>query len=492
MALTLEQQDVLRKRYHMDVDLSHERWAFLSTKPAGRRERRYALAALALSTVVFLVAVPFAQTPLAQFPAFIPIYVSVLVICDLITASMLFGQFSVLRSRALLVLAAGYLFTASITAAYAVIFPNLFAPPGVWGAGPQTSSAMYMFWHAGFPLVVMAYTRTSQTLYPLARSGTDPRGLARWAIVPTIAGVLAVVAAMTALATQGHDIIPVFLDGHRTTPLGRTFLAGIWGLSLLALVVLWRRKPHSVLDIWLMVVMGVWLFDLALAAILNTGRYDLGWYVGRIYGMLAASALLMVLLIEDGKHYARLVHMSVALRTANQALAQLSRQDALTGLANRRLFDEYLAEQVAVAARHRRPLALVLCDVDEFKRYNDHYGHPAGDACLRQVAQALQSCCHRPADKAVRYGGEEFALILPDTDAAGAIRIAEAARQAVTQLGLPHAKASAVRHVSISSGVAILPLGTPMSAPQLISTADRSLYQAKQLGRNRVVCVHET
>lgn len=475
----------------MDGDLTHERWAFLSTKPAGRREQRYALAALMLSVLVFLAAVPHAKTPLAQFPAFVPIYVSVLVLCDLITAAMLFGQFSVLRSRGLLVLAAGYLFTASITAAYAIIFPGLFAPPGVWGAGPQTSSAMYMFWHAGFPLFVIGYSRVSNTVQPLHPDGKDTRGRARRAIVPTMAGVLAVVVAYTAFATQGHSAIPTFLEGNRTTPMGHIFLTGVWLLSLLALVVLWLRKPHSVLDMWLMVVMGVWLFDIALAAILNTGRYDLGWYVGRIYGMLAASALLMVLLIEDGKHYARLVHMSAALRTANQTLAQLSRHDGLTGLANRRFFDEYLAEQMAVAARHQRPLALVLCDVDQFKLYNDHYGHPAGDACLRQVAEALQSCCHRPADKAARYGGEEFALILPDTDEAGATRIAEAARQAVAERGIPHVRASSVRHVSISSGVTVMPPGTPMTAAQLVGAADRSLYQAKQLGRNRVVCAHE-
>lgn len=475
----------------MDADLTSERWAFLSTKPAGRREHRYALAALVVSVLVFVAAAPYAKTPLAQFPAFIPIYVSVLVLCDLITAAMLFGQFSVLRSRGLLVLAAGYLFTAAITCAYAIIFPGLFAPPGVWGAGPQTTSAMYMFWHAGFPLVVMAYTRASNTVQPLRPEGRDPRDGARRAIVPTIAAVLAVVMAFTVFATQGHDAIPTFLEGNRTTPIGHTFLTGVWLLSLLALAVLWKRKPHSVLDMWLMVVMGVWLFDIALAAMLNSGRYDLGWYVGRIYGLLAASALLMVLLIEDGKHYARLVHLSVALSAANKALAQLSRQDGLTALANRRYFDEYLAEHIAVAARHQRPLALVLCDVDQFKLYNDHYGHPAGDACLRQVADALQSCCKRPADKAARYGGEEFALILPDTDEAGATRIAETAREAVAQLDIPHTRASAVRHVSISSGVTVMRPGTPMSAQQMISASDRSLYQAKQLGRNRVVCAHE-
>jgi diguanylate cyclase (GGDEF)-like protein len=475
----------------VDVDLTNEHWAFLSTKPAGRRESRSAMAALVVSVLVFLAAAPFAKTPLAEFPAFIPVYVSALVICDLITAALLFGQFSVLRSHALLVLAAGYLFCALITSAYAIIFPGLFAPPGLFGAGPQTTSAMYMFWHTGFPLAVMAYTRFKDQVQPVALEDTAPRGKARKAIVSTIAGVLALVVALTVFATQGHDTIPTFLHGNRTTETGHAFLFGIWCLSVLALVLLWRRRPHSVLDMWLQVVLCVWLFDIALAALLNTGRYDLGWYVGRIYGLLAASFLLMVLLIEDGKHYARLVQMSVALNTANMALSRLSRHDGLTELANRRFFDEYLAEQIAVAARQQRPLALVLCDVDQFKPFNDHYGHPAGDACLRLVADTLQFCCQRPADKAARYGGEEFALILPDTDRAGAIRIAEAARQAVARLNVLHAYSHVAPHVSISCGVSVLPAGVEMDAAQLIAAADRNLYQAKHQGRNRVVSTQD-
>lgn len=473
----------------MHENLRNESWAFLSTKPAGNREKRYALFAVLASALFFFCAAPYARTPLAQFPAFIPIYVSWLVICDLITAALLFGQFSVLRSGGLLVLAAGYLFTACITAAYAVIFPGLFAPPGLFGAGPQSTSAMYMFWHAGFPLFVMAYTRfqAKSAVPTLPVPSTAVRQRTRTAILSTIGAVIILVAAYFVFATSGQAYIPEFLNGNRTTYLGHVVLLGIWMLSVVALAVLWRHRPHTVLDLWLMVVMSVWLFDIALAALLNTGRYDLGWYVGRIYGLLAASSLLIVLLIEDGKHYARLVQLSAALSAANKQLIHLSRHDGLTELANRRFFDEYLAEQIAVATRYNRSLALVLCDVDQFKAYNDHYGHQAGDTCLQQVATAIQSCCKRPADKAVRYGGEEFAIILPDTELAGAAGIAEAVREAVAHLQIPHDHSSVGAHVSISGGVAVLVSRVGMTAQQLIATADECLYKAKDLGRNRVV-----
>ncbi|GAB3489321.1 hypothetical protein GCM10027399_05140 [Curvibacter fontanus] len=438
---------------------------------------------VAVSILLFLATAPIARTPLAEVPAFIPIYVASLVICDLITAALLFGQYSVLRSPALLVLAGGYLYTTCITAAYAMVFPGLFSPTGLLGSGPQTTSAIYMAWHGGFPLFVMVYAGVKDS-----RLATTPGIAPVKASVPIlsmITGVFAFVIASTLVATQGHAWLPVFLDGNRTTDVGRIFLTGVWVLSLVAALVLWRRKPHSVLDIWVLVVMCVWLCNIALAAMLNTGRYDLGWYVGRIYGLLAASSLLIALLIEDGRQYNRLVQMSVELRSANHALDRLSRHDGLTGLANRRYFDEYLAEQIAIASRHQRPLALLMCDVDHYKAYNDLYGHQAGDECLKQIARALRSCCNRPADMAARYGGEEFALILPDTGPDGAHQIAEAARQAVVDLAIPHERSAASAHVSISAGLALLNL--KMDPDELLYAADQCLYQAKGQGRNRVV-----
>jgi diguanylate cyclase (GGDEF)-like protein len=471
----------------MKPDLTHERWAFVSSEPAGRREIRFAMAAAILSVLVFAAIAPFAKTPLPQYPVFIPIYVTALVLSDLITAALLFGQFSVLRSVPVLVLAAGYLFTACITLAYSLVFPGMFSATGLLGSGPQSSSVMYMVWHAGFPLVVMVYAKCKPPTTVSQITSLTSKRSPHAAVVCVVAVVLASTWAATLLATAGAASLPEFLQGHQTTPLGYSVLWSIWLLALSALVVLFRRKPHGVLDVWLMVVMTVWLCDIALGALLNTGRYDLGWYAGRIYGVLAASALLVVLLMEDIRHFARLMQMSVDLRLANQSLAEVSRIDALTQVANRRRFDEYLSEQIAIAQRHRRPLSLVLCDIDHFKAFNDRYGHEAGDTRLKGVASVLAACCQRPSDVAARYGGEEFAIILPDTDTVGAVHIAEGIRKAVAGFE-GYADEGTVRPRStISCGVASWQ--SAMTAKSLIVEADLALYQAKGLGRNRVMPV---
>ncbi len=183
----------------------------------------------------------------------------------------------------------------------------------------------------------------------------------------------------------------------------------------------------------------------------------------------------------------QLTQLSAELSAANESLEQLSLHDGLTGLANRRFFDTYLADQIALARRHKRSLALVMYDVDAFNAYNDHYGHPAGDECLKQIAAALRSCCRRPGDIAARYGGEEFAMILPDTDLVGAARIAEGARNAIAQLNLAHQHSPAAAHASISGGIAVLLRNADMTAQQLTAAADQALYQAKHLGRDRIV-----
>jgi diguanylate cyclase (GGDEF)-like protein len=182
-----------------------------------------------------------------------------------------------------------------------------------------------------------------------------------------------------------------------------------------------------------------------------------------------------------------LAHVSSQLRLVNSSLELLSQQDGLTGLSNRRYFDTYLADQIAIARRYGRTLALVLCDVDYFKAYNDHYGHQPGDECLKKVAIALRSCCRRTADMAARYGGEEFALILPETEIREALLIAEAAREAVARLAIAHEKSQAGACVSISGGVAVLLHDTDFGAQQLIMDADQALFKAKRLGRNRML-----
>lgn len=169
-----------------------------------------------------------------------------------------------------------------------------------------------------------------------------------------------------------------------------------------------------------------------------------------------------------------------------QELRMLSQRDGLTGIANRRYFDETLSRECRRAARNAGPLGLLLIDIDAFKKYNDHYGHQAGDAVLKQVATTLAGALNRGGDLAARYGGEEFAIVLPETGMAGATHMAEKLLLAVRDLGIPHAQSSAADHVTISVGVAGMAAGELVTPEALISWADQALYAAKAAGRNRV------
>jgi diguanylate cyclase (GGDEF)-like protein len=181
------------------------------------------------------------------------------------------------------------------------------------------------------------------------------------------------------------------------------------------------------------------------------------------------------------------LEMSRDLASANRELEKLSRQDGLTGIANRRYFDSYLVTEVRRGARERQPLSLILSDVDHFKAFNDCYGHQAGDDCLRRVAAALSSAGRRPADLAARYGGEEFAMVLPGTVLEGAVDVAQAVSRVIETLGIPHARSAVNAKVTLSQGIVSLTPEKETSSEDLIKRADQALYLAKQQGRNRYV-----
>lgn len=183
----------------------------------------------------------------------------------------------------------------------------------------------------------------------------------------------------------------------------------------------------------------------------------------------------------------KVLEISSELSAANLRLETLSQQDGLTGIANRRAFDFLMDRHFLTAVRRRDALSVVLCDVDHFKAYNDHYGHVAGDECLRQIAAALARSCKRAIDVAARYGGEEFALLLPDTPAAGALHVAQAARKEVAALALPHAQSPTSGLVTFSAGIATFSAEADKASSDLTRRADEALYRAKHLGRDRVV-----
>ena len=177
------------------------------------------------------------------------------------------------------------------------------------------------------------------------------------------------------------------------------------------------------------------------------------------------------------------------LEVANQELKRLATLDGLTGLANRRRFDEYIEQEWWRLAREQEPLSLIMCDIDFFKLYNDTYGHQAGDECLKQVATALRHSVKRPADLAARYGGEEFAVILPHTTVVGAFCLAKSIHQQIRQLRLAHTGSTVSQYVTLSLGVAGLIPCPGVTPAKLIAAADAALYEAKTTGRDRVVLV---
>ena len=286
-----------------------ERNIFLSTMPASRRDRTAALAVICVSAVLFACAVPFARMPLTPVPAFVASYQSALAINDVITAVLLFSQFAISRSRALLLLASGYMFTAAAAIVHALTFPGLFAPGGFLGAGPQTTVWLYMIWHGGFPLLVLGYS-----LLKAKDNGTGIQSTTGAAIVASVVAVIVATAASTWVVTAQHDHLPILLGGGHYTPVMLGVVSAVWCLSLAALVALWICKPHSILDVWLMVVMCAWLFDIALSAMLNEARFDVGFYLGRIYGLCAASFVLAVLLVDNVGLQAKLARLLRTLR----------------------------------------------------------------------------------------------------------------------------------------------------------------------------------
>ncbi len=180
----------------------------------------------------------------------------------------------------------------------------------------------------------------------------------------------------------------------------------------------------------------------------------------------------------------RISIMRDQMQTLNEELETLSQRDSLTQCYNRRTFHEQAKQFWAQAARTQQPVSLIMLDIDHFKLYNDHYGHPAGDSCLKQVAKALQDSLHRPIDLLARYGGEEFIIFLPDTDLAGARRVGETIRQSLAQLKIRHDASKTNQYVTASIGCSTSQVTTGRTLEDLINHADQILYRSKESGRD--------
>jgi signal transduction histidine kinase/ActR/RegA family two-component response regulator len=295
-----------------------DRNAFLSTVAAAPGDRRLAGGVVVLSALVFIAAVPFAQVKLPQINGFIPAYEAALILISGITAVMLFGQFRWSRSPALLVLAAGYLYDMLLIVPHALSFPDAFAPGGLLGGG-QTTVWLFCFWHGGFPLFVIGYALLSAR----ERNGSMfSESIGASAIGLTIIATAALAATLTALALNHDRLLPTLMAGNTHTAAETVAVTATWVLGLAAIAAIWRQRQHTVLDLWLMVMLCAWVFDIALSAIFNHQRFDLGFYAGRGYGLLAASFVLGVLLTETGGLHSRLAKAKALVDNYARSLEQ--------------------------------------------------------------------------------------------------------------------------------------------------------------------------
>lgn len=376
----------------------------LAILPGTAGEMKIAVAVVLISILAFAGALPFANVQLPQVTAFIPSYESALAIIDLVTAILLFGRVNRRGSRGMLALGCGYLFCAALIVLHALSFPGVFSKNGLLGVNYQTTAWLYLFWHAGFPLFVIAYGLLPEpyrySVYLQNQTGK--------AIAFTSAGVVAIVAILLWLATAGHDFLPKIIDGGNYALLVTTGASPIaLGLSALALFALWRRPRKTAIDLWLMVVMSAWILDVTLSAVVTSSRYDLGWYAGRTYGLVAACCLLIVLLFEMNRLHGRLMDALAIAGTLEEYLTFRAENDSLTGLPNRALFYDRLETAMTRCRRSKNPMALLYLDIDHFKKVNDGLGHAAGDELLQSFSQRLLKCV-RASDTVARLGGDEF------------------------------------------------------------------------------------
>ena len=430
-------------------------------------------ALIAIATGLLL---PVADQPLGEVKPFLPMFATTVFITDYLTAYLLFTHFRSTREPFLAALSGASFFVAVMVAVQLFVFPGVFSPTGLLGAGPQSAVWLWVLWHGGYAaFVLMALVLRLPQLTRGREALWSRFGLAVMMIAPVVAALLAY------LAVVDGGRLPPLIDGASYTKLVHSLAAvvviALNLLALLACVLITRLR--DVLSVWLAVALVASLADVILT-LSAASRFSLGWYAARCLSVLSASTLLGVLVWQTSNLYRQLA-------IAHRALAERSVHDALTGIYNRGYFNERFPRDVRRAQRERAPLALLIADVDHFKSYNDTFGHPQGDACLRAVANAMQKPLHRPGDYLARYGGEEFVIVLPLTDAAGALHIADSLLSAVARLNMPSAQAND-QSVTISIGVSTFdPTTDTHGIDEIIHRADTALYQAKNGGRNSAV-----
>ena len=397
---------------------------------------------------------------------FVSIVATLWCAADLLTAFLLYAHYRVSGTVGILVFACAYCVTGVLAIPYLAAFPLLFF------AGTdfqQVSVSVWVAWHTVFPLIVGGYLcfdpelRIRSVDENTINSGADR----------ALLGVALAAATFGAAVWILHAHLPHFvLNGHFTPLFSMVAAPVLTALNLIACIIaLTRIRRLTALHVWIAVALFTTALDTGLNAFTVT-RYGLGWYVGKIETLITATVLLGVLLGEVKALYVR--------------IASFALLDSLTGLRNRRSFDDAAPFIFRVSRRHRWPVAVLMLDVDHFKRFNDSFGHGAGDALLEKLGTTLRKELARGSDLVARYGGEEFVAMLVDVDADSTCAIADRLLRSVRQITLTDA-AGTEATVTISIGIAWTKHAHALEHQALLLAADTALYEAKSRGRDRWV-----
>jgi signal transduction histidine kinase len=379
----------------------------LATLPPSRRQVRLAAGCAVALIVAFAATVPFRATPLPRSDAFIPVVETAIIINDLITATLLYAQFFIVRRWALLVLANGYLFTALIVIPHMLTYPGVFAPEGLLAGGLQTSAWIYAFWHIGLMLSVIIYAALKDTAGQAGISRQSPAT----SIGISVAAVIALVCALTWFALDTFGLLPdMYVDDiHRSnSPFGSVIT--MLPLGTLALLMLWLRR-RSVLDLWLMVVCCAWIIEIAMNTVWGSDRFAVSWYMSRVYALVAALFILLVLLSETTALYANLASSIIRQRGNREA-----RQIAMDAMA------------AAIAHELNQPLAAVSINANTGLRWL------ASDAPdLDEVKSALNGVV-RAGQRAIEVIASVRAMFRPEIRGRTKISINDLIREVITMV----------------------------------------------------------
>lgn len=457
----------------------------IPTRPA---HRRFALIVAAVLTLTAGLTIPVAHLPGPFSPSFLPAWSVLAVAADALTAYLFFGQFLSTRQPAIAALASTYLYSSIIIVPYLLTFPHIFAAGGLFHAGPQTAIWLWVCWHSGFPLGLLTYIWVDHRYGDIRLSVRETRMLTTLLCILVPGAILL----LSWGASVGQGRLPVLIQSsHYTALFSLPSVVGLatWGLSAVAGIgLLLRTRGRVMAQLWLSLAMLASLLDVILT-ISAGSRYSIGWYIAQINSLLEASIVLCAMLYEINQLYSRLAEQEYAaqtmndtLRTANEALDKLAREDVLTGVPNRRTILEVADTELTRYLRYGTTFTVLVIDVDNFKTFNDRYGHLAGDHVLRAVTHAMSRSI-RASDQIGRYGGEEFLIVLTQTAAAGALVAAEHIRDAVRQERVEIEGHGISLTVSIGMA-AVQPSDSDVD--EIVGRADAALYAAKRAGKDRV------